>query len=94
MTDKKKTTVKNVAKQENNNGIAEQLAIALVIFKEKVGEKKFKSILKKTTKQITEGIAKAEKKKKKTVIVKKKLVPKKAVAKKAVVKKVIVKKAK
>jgi hypothetical protein len=89
MTDKKKMPAKKSIKKASDNGISEQLAIVLAAYKPQVGEKKFKSILKKTAKQIIEGIVKAEKKNRKTIVVKKKVVAKKvAVKKKAAPKKV------
>ncbi len=93
MTDKKKVPAKKPVKKTSDSGIVEQLRSALAAYKPLLSEKKFAHIVKKTTKLITDGIAKTEKKKKKSSIVKKTPAPKKAAVKKAIPKKAIPKKA-
>lgn len=87
MTDKKNAPAKKPVKKTSDSGIVEQLRSALAAYKPLLSEKKFANIVKKTAKLITDGIAKAEKKKKKSSVVKKSLVPKKVAVKKAITKK-------
>jgi hypothetical protein len=86
MTEKKKTPAKKTLKKVADNNLIEQLTTALATYKPQVGDKKFKNIIKKTAKHIAEGIAKAEKKNKKTIVVKKKLATKKIAVKKSALK--------
>ena len=91
MTDKKKVPAKKPVKKTSDSGIVEQLRSALAAYKPLLSEKKFANIVKKTAKLITDGIAKTEKKKKKSSVVKKSLVPKKVAVKKAITKKAVAK---
>ncbi|MES2432057.1 MAG: hypothetical protein V4556_14070 [Bacteroidota bacterium] len=94
MTDKKKASKKPVKKTKENS-ITDQLTTALAMYKDLLSEKRFVHIVKKTSKQIEDGIAKAEKKKKKNKVVEKKpVVKKKSVPKKNTVKKTTPKKIK
>lgn len=89
MTDKKKAAVKKPVKKSSDSGVAEQIAVALAAYKPLLSDKKFAHIVKKTAKLISEGIAKTEKKKKKSSVIKKSAAPKKAAVKKAVPKKTV-----